>query len=346
MPASNPAPRIPTARLLPHVLDATAHGRHLHAAPDATIQLLSTTATSLREAGQLDTARPLLDRALDIAQDDLGPDHPDTLDTRANLAWWLGVAGQPAQAAAQLRDLLTDYLRVLGPDHPSTLAARAHLAYWLGDAGQPAQAAAQSRDLLTDYLRVLGPDHPDTLIARAGLARWLGEAGQPDQAAAQYRDLLTDQLRVLGPDHPHTLTTRDQLAYWEGRRDSDGERGRERATAELVAGCLTEAGDLLSDSGSGTGAARLSELRPGAVTATPTRPATCANVACQALCIALRFVRIEALNGSTPSAPGRETEPLLQLRQEAPHTPHKPQHPRTPACFPGHELGNQCPPEP
>ena len=60
----------------------------------------------------------------------LGPDHPHTLTTRTNLAYMLGEAGQPAQAAAQLRELLTDRLRVLGPDHPDTLTTRANLAYW------------------------------------------------------------------------------------------------------------------------------------------------------------------------------------------------------------------------
>ncbi len=61
----------------------------------------------------------------------LGPEHPSTLTARANLAYWLGEAGQPAQAADQYRGLLDDRLRVLGPDHPSTHAARANLDYWL-----------------------------------------------------------------------------------------------------------------------------------------------------------------------------------------------------------------------
>jgi hypothetical protein len=51
----------------------------------------------------------------------LGPDHPDTLITRANLARWRGEAGDPAGAAIAFEALLTDYLRVLGPDHPDTL---------------------------------------------------------------------------------------------------------------------------------------------------------------------------------------------------------------------------------
>ena len=169
MPASNPSP-IPAARLLPHVLEATAHAQHLHATPDATVALLNTAASYLQDAGQLDTAHPLLAHALDIAQEDLGPDRPSTLIARANLARWLGETGQPAQAAGQYRDLLEDYLRVLGPDHPDTLTARGNLAYWLGKAGQPAQAADHYRDLLADRLRVLGPDHPDTRTARANLA--------------------------------------------------------------------------------------------------------------------------------------------------------------------------------
>src|ERR1019366_6923018 len=194
--------------LLPHVLEATAHAQRLGAVPDRAVRVLSVVGSSLRDLGQLDTSRPVLDRALAIAQDQLGSDHPGTLSARANLARWLGVAGQPAQAADQYRGLLTDFLRVLGPDHPHTLSARGNLARWLGEAGQPAQAADQYRGLLTDRLRVLGPDHPDTLATRGNLAAWLGAAGQPAQAADQFRGLLTDSLRVLGPDHPHTLAAR------------------------------------------------------------------------------------------------------------------------------------------
>ena len=204
---------ISAGRLLPHVLEATGHVQRLHVVPDRAIYLLTIVASNLRDVGQLDTSRPPFDHAPAIAQAQLGPDNPDTLTARANLARWLGEAGQPAQAAEQFRDLLGDFLRVLGPDHPDTLTARGSLAYWLGEAGQPAQAAEQFRDLLGDFLRVLGPDHPDTLTARANLARWLGTAGQPARAAEQFRDLLSDFLRVLGPDHPDTLTTRGNLAF-------------------------------------------------------------------------------------------------------------------------------------
>jgi hypothetical protein len=60
----------------------------------------------------------------------LGPDHPNTLTTRHNLARWRGQAGDPAGAATAFEQLLTDRLRVLGPDHPDTLTTRHNLANW------------------------------------------------------------------------------------------------------------------------------------------------------------------------------------------------------------------------
>ncbi|MFJ8570398.1 tetratricopeptide repeat protein, partial [Streptomyces sp. NPDC093514] len=67
----------------------------------------------------------------------LGPDHPNTLTTRNNLAYWRGMAGDAAGAAEAYAELLADMVRVLGPDHPNTLTTRNNLAYWregVGDA--------------------------------------------------------------------------------------------------------------------------------------------------------------------------------------------------------------------
>jgi hypothetical protein len=71
------------------------------------------------------------DMAATAAQQ-LGAKHPDTLTTRANLAYWRGTAGDAKSAASAFEELLTDCLHVLGPEHPQTLATRANLAYWRG----------------------------------------------------------------------------------------------------------------------------------------------------------------------------------------------------------------------
>ena len=53
----------------------------------------------------------------------LGPDHPEILATRHNIARLTFECGDAAQALRLLRELLPDMVRVLGPDHPHTLTA-------------------------------------------------------------------------------------------------------------------------------------------------------------------------------------------------------------------------------
>ena len=58
----------------------------------------------------------------------LGPDHPDTLASRNNLACTYRSAGRLDEAITRFEEVLADHLRVLGPDHPHTLASRNNLA--------------------------------------------------------------------------------------------------------------------------------------------------------------------------------------------------------------------------
>jgi hypothetical protein len=54
----------------------------------------------------------------------LGPDHPDTLKARNDIAVWTGETKSTEEALQLLRLLLADRERVLGPDHPDTLKTR------------------------------------------------------------------------------------------------------------------------------------------------------------------------------------------------------------------------------
>ncbi|TJZ96761.1 tetratricopeptide repeat protein [Actinacidiphila oryziradicis] len=194
--------------------------------------VLYRTGRSLGESGQATAARNHSHHLTAQTHRRLGPDHPDTLTARSQLARWRGIAGDAAGAATATAALLTDRLRVQGPDHPDTLATRHELAYWRGIAGDAAGAATAFAALLTDHVRVLGPDHPHTLTARHELARWRGTAGDAAGAATAFAALLTDRLRVQGPDHPHTLTARHNLASWQGIAGDAA--GAATATAALL----------------------------------------------------------------------------------------------------------------
>jgi hypothetical protein len=80
----------------------------------------------------------------------LGPEHPVTLATRANFAYWTGVAGNAAAARDQFAVLVPIRERVLGPEHPDTLTSRGNLARWTGMAGNALAARDQFAVLVAD----------------------------------------------------------------------------------------------------------------------------------------------------------------------------------------------------
>jgi Tetratricopeptide repeat len=70
------------------VVEATAHAQRLRAVSGRAVRPLNAVGSSIRDMGQLDTSRPVLNCALAMAQTQLGPDHRGALTARANLAHW------------------------------------------------------------------------------------------------------------------------------------------------------------------------------------------------------------------------------------------------------------------
>ena len=96
----------------------------------------------------------------------LGPDHPDTLASRNNLAEAYRLGGRSDEAITMGEQTLAAQARVLGPDHPSTLTSRNSLANAYRAAGRTAEAITLHEQTLAARERLLGPDHPDTLQSR------------------------------------------------------------------------------------------------------------------------------------------------------------------------------------
>jgi tetratricopeptide (TPR) repeat protein len=146
-----------------------------------------------------------------------GPRHPDTLTTRAGMAFFTGECGDPAGALRLFQDVLPDMEQVLGPGHPNPLAVRGSIARWTGQCGDAAGALRLYQDLLPDHQQALGSRHPDTWATRGNMAFFTGECGNPAGALRLYQDLLADQEQVLGPRHPDTWAVRGSIARWTGQ---------------------------------------------------------------------------------------------------------------------------------
>ena len=146
------------------------------------------------------------------ACDALGPDHPDTLVSRNNLAGSYRDAGRLDKAIALYEQILEDSIRVLGLDHPRTLTSRFDLAGTYRAAGRLEEAITLYEQVFSGRSRVLGPDHRSTLTARDHLADTYWEAGRLDEAITLKEQILADAMRIMGPDSPGASAARSNLA--------------------------------------------------------------------------------------------------------------------------------------
>jgi Tetratricopeptide repeat len=148
----------------------------------------------------------------------LGPDHPNTMGSRNNLAAAYRAAGRAAEAIPLHEQTLAAYERVLGPDHPDTLSSRNNLAgaYWA--AGRAAEAIPLFEQTLAAFERMLGPDHPDALRSRNNLAYTYVEAGRTAEAIPLHEQTLA--AREPPPTSPSTTTRAAWPFCWTlcGRR--------------------------------------------------------------------------------------------------------------------------------
>jgi tetratricopeptide (TPR) repeat protein len=152
----------------------------------------------------------------------LGPNHPDTLNSRNSLTAAYQAAGRPAEAIPLFEQTLVGRERLLGPNHPDTLNSQNNLAAVYQDAGRIAEAIPLHEQTLAACERLLGADHPRTLGTRNNLAAAYREMGRVDEAILLFQRALADRERVLGVDHPDTVTTRKNLglAYEDADRVS------------------------------------------------------------------------------------------------------------------------------
>ena len=142
----------------------------------------------------------------------LGPDHPNTMTSRNNLANAYREAGRVSEAIPLFERTLADRERLLDPDHLHTMISRNSLALAYQETGRTAEAIALHERTLADRERLLGPDHLHTMTSRNNLALAYQEAGRVSEAIALHERTLADRERLLDPDHLHTMTSRNNLA--------------------------------------------------------------------------------------------------------------------------------------
>ncbi|MFL5664686.1 MAG: tetratricopeptide repeat protein [Ktedonobacteraceae bacterium] len=199
-------------RLLPHALAcAELINEYTFALPEAA-RLLNQTGDYLDDHAQYEQAKSLLERALAIHEQVLGPNHPETALNLNNLAALYYNQGNYERAKPLLERALAIHEQVLGPNHPTTATCLNNLAVLYDDQGDYEHAKPLYERALAFRPYVLGPNHPTTATSLNNLAFLHNNQGDYEQAKLLYERALAIHEQVLGSNHPTTATSLNNLA--------------------------------------------------------------------------------------------------------------------------------------
>jgi serine/threonine protein kinase len=152
-----------------------------------------------------------LERAVELCQEQLGPDHPETLMSCFRLAEAYQ-AGRLPEAITLFEQVLEKRQALLGLDDKVTLYTMNSLGEAYRKAGQLNRAALLIKEALERKNATLGPDHPWTANSMHDLGLVYRDMGRYPEAIALLEQ-ATAKLAVLsGPDHADTRYSRANLA--------------------------------------------------------------------------------------------------------------------------------------
>ncbi|MER7179793.1 tetratricopeptide repeat protein [Streptomyces hyaluromycini] len=210
-------------RLLPHVTSLAESTPPDNPASASTAHAYHSAAQYLYRQGRDAHTITLRTLALTQYEEVLGDTHPNTMNSRNNLALAYRSAGDLGRAIPLYETTLAQCEQVLGDTHPDTLISRNNLAGAYESAGDLGRAIPLYETTLAQREQVLGDTHPDTLISRNNLAYAYHAAGDLARAIPLLEATLAQREQVLGDTHPHTLNSRNNLA---SAYDSAGDLGR------------------------------------------------------------------------------------------------------------------------
>jgi tetratricopeptide (TPR) repeat protein len=222
------------------------------------VRIESDRAALMTVAGDFPGALVGFERALALAERELGPEHVRAADLRFNIAATHHWMGHYEQAEQGFRAALDVYTKLMGPDHPEVAQCHNNYASALSELGRAEEAqehAARAVEIWTvtndrgglanayanlgnaayvleDYekalkfarkahalrLEVFGPEHPATHGALSSIGDHLVALGRLDEAEASYRAALAGFIASVGPEHPMVAGLQKTLAEIEAYR--------------------------------------------------------------------------------------------------------------------------------
>ncbi len=156
-------------------------------------------------------AEQLMRRVVKLRTKALGPEDPETIRAKGELAEILATQGNFDEAATVASEALETSEKVFGEDSDVTIDIVNNLAGIFEEADRMDSAIRMKRRVLAHREETLGPDDKSTLATANTLAGMLKRSGNLDEASELYNRILTTRQEVLGPKHPDTLSSMEAI---------------------------------------------------------------------------------------------------------------------------------------
>jgi len=191
--------------LAPHALAVSGYADDAGIA-DPTVSLMNVLGLLLKTQALHTEAEPLYRRALTLAENSFGPDHPEVATLLSNLGLLLQAANRLDEAEPLMRRALAIAENNFGPEHPAVAGCLNNLAGLLRETGPLAEAEPLMRRTVKITEKSLGPDHPNLAVQLDNLGTLLQSTNRLAEAEPLMRRALAIAEDSLGPDHPEVAT--------------------------------------------------------------------------------------------------------------------------------------------
>lgn len=153
-------------------------------------------------SGRAEVAREYYGDALVLAEDRLGPDHPDVAAVLNNIGVLEEHSGRYDAAVAALRRALDNRVRTLGPDHPEIATSRMNLGASLLGAGEYERASGYLESAAAALRRVSGLERElASTLYNLAICHHMREDFA--EAVPIYEEALARSQAIHGPDDPY-----------------------------------------------------------------------------------------------------------------------------------------------
>jgi tetratricopeptide (TPR) repeat protein len=180
--------------------------------PSVEAAIRQTLGKTYRSLGKYESAEPHYERVVELYRSLFGAEHPDTLESMAQLGFVYADQWRHEEAERLWVKVLECRRRVLGQEDPATLG----LMSWMGWLRNRQERFKEAEQLLVKTLeierRVLGEEHGATLWTMATLAWSYTAQDRYDEAEPLLVKALEGQRRVIGEENTRILVVMDALA--------------------------------------------------------------------------------------------------------------------------------------